>query len=149
MEIAVIIFIIAAITDSLDGYVARSKNQVTKLGKFIDPLADKLLVTAALISLVQLGKLSAWIVVIIIAREYAVSIFRAIAASEGVVIAASWWGKVKTATQIIAIISILLNNYPFRLINFPFSIIAVWIAVILTIISGIDYFYANKQFLKQ
>lgn len=148
ITIAAIIFIIAALTDSLDGYIARSRNQVTKLGKFMDPLADKLLVTAALVSLVQMGKLPAWVVVIIISREFIVSVFRAVAASDGIVIAASPWGKAKTISQIIAIIALLFNNYPFSLINFPFSTIIIWIAVILTIISGVDYIYSNKKVLK-
>ncbi|WP_129597048.1 CDP-diacylglycerol--glycerol-3-phosphate 3-phosphatidyltransferase [Anaerophilus nitritogenes] len=149
MYIAAGIFTIAAITDTLDGYIARSRNQVTKFGKFMDPLADKLLVTAALVCLVQMHKLPAWIVVVIISREYTISILRAVAASEGIVIAASWWGKAKTLTQIIAIIAILLENYPFSLINFPFSTIMLWVAVILTIVSGIDYLYLNRHVLKQ
>jgi CDP-diacylglycerol--glycerol-3-phosphate 3-phosphatidyltransferase len=149
MYIAAAIFMIAAITDTLDGYIARSRNQITKFGKFMDPLADKLLVTAALVSLVQMGKLPAWIVVVIISREYIISIFRAIAASEGIVIAASWWGKLKTISQIVAIIAILLDNFPFSLINFPFSSLALWAAVLLTIISGVDYIYLNRQILKQ
>ncbi len=149
MYIAAVIFTIAAITDTLDGYIARSRNQITKFGKFMDPLADKLLVTAALVSLVQMGKLSAWIVVVIISREYIISIFRAIAASEGIVIAASWWGKLKTISQIVAIIAILLDNFPFSLIHFPFSTIALWVAVLLTIVSGVDYIYLNRQILKQ
>ena len=108
--IATVIFIIASLTDQLDGYIARSRNQITNFGKFMDPLADKLLVTAALISLVEFqvstrhGQL-----VIIIAREFAVSGLRTIAASEGIVIAASWWGKIKTVIQIIAIILLLLK----------------------------------------
>lgn len=149
MYIAAVIFTIAAITDTLDGYIARSRNQITKFGKFMDPLADKLLVTAALVCLVQMDKLPAWIVVIIISREYTVSILRAVAAAEGIVIAASWWGKLKTLTQIIAIISILINNYPFSLINFPFSEITLWLAVILTIVSGVDYLYLNRHIFKQ
>ncbi|QZY56809.1 CDP-diacylglycerol--glycerol-3-phosphate 3-phosphatidyltransferase [Crassaminicella profunda] len=148
MYIAAGIFTIAAITDTLDGYIARSRNQVTKFGKFVDPLADKLLVTAALVCLVQMGKLPAWIVVVIISREYTISILRAVAASEGIVIAASWWGKLKTITQIIAIVAILLNNYPFSLIGFPFSTIMLWVAVILTIVSGVDYLYLNRQVIK-
>lgn len=149
MYIAAAIFMIAAITDTLDGYIARSRNQITKFGKFMDPLADKLLVTAALVSLVQMDKLPAWIVVVIISREYIISIFRAIAAAEGIVIAASWWGKLKTISQIVAIIAILLDNFPFSLIHFPFSSIALWAAVLLTIISGVDYIYLNRQVLKQ
>lgn len=143
--IAAGIFIIAALTDTLDGYIARSRNQITKFGKFMDPLADKLLVCAALISLVEMGKLSAWIVVIIVAREFAVTGLRVIAASEGITIAASWWGKIKTITQIICIISLLLNNFPFNLIGFPFDKLVVILAVIFTIISGVDYFYVNKK----
>jgi len=148
ITIATIIFIIAALTDSLDGYIARSKNQVTKLGKFMDPLADKLLVTAALVSLVQMDKLPAWVVVIIISREFIVSVFRSVAASEGVVIAASPWGKAKTISQIVAIIALLFNNYPFSLINFPFAKISVIVAIILTVVSGFDYIYKNKKILK-
>ncbi|RKD27726.1 CDP-diacylglycerol--glycerol-3-phosphate 3-phosphatidyltransferase [Caminicella sporogenes DSM 14501] len=149
ITIAALIFILAALTDSLDGYIARSRNQITKLGKFMDPLADKLLVTAALVSFVQMGKLPAWVVVIIISREFTISVFRAIAAAEGIVIAASPWGKAKTISQIVMIISILFNNYPFSLINLPFNTIATWIAVILTIISGVDYIYVNKKVLRQ
>ncbi len=147
VTIASIIFILAALTDSLDGYIARSRNQITKLGKFMDPLADKLLVTAALVSLVEMDKLASWVVVIIISREIIVSVFRAVAASEGIVIAASPWGKAKTISQIIAIVTLLFNNYPFGLYNIPFDIIAVWSTVILTVISGYDYIYKNKKVL--
>ena len=143
--IAAGIFILAALTDSLDGYIARSRNQITKFGKFMDPLADKLLVSAALISLVEMDKLSAWVVVVIIAREFAITGLRVLAASEGITIAANWWGKIKTITQIVAIVSLLLNNYPFSLINFTFDRISVALAVIFTIISGIDYVYINKE----
>ncbi|MBM7613728.1 CDP-diacylglycerol--glycerol-3-phosphate 3-phosphatidyltransferase [Alkaliphilus hydrothermalis] len=146
--IAAGIFTFAAITDSLDGYIARKNNQITNFGKFMDPLADKLLVSAALISLVQMDRLSAWVVFIIIAREYTISILRAIAASEGIVIAASWWGKAKTITQIIAIIAILLNNFPFSYINFPFATIMVYLAVIFTVLSGLDYVRINQHILK-
>ncbi len=145
--IAVGIFIFAAITDTLDGYIARKKNQITNFGKFMDPLADKLLVSSALISLVQMGRLSAWVVMIIIAREFTISILRAVAASEGIVMAASWWGKAKTVTQIIAIIAILLNNFPFKYINFPFDMVMMYIAVIFTIISGVDYIRVNQKIL--
>jgi len=148
VSIAAGVFIIAAITDTLDGYIARKRNEITNFGKFMDPLADKLLVSAALISLVQMGKLSAWIVVVIIAREFTISILRAVAAAEGIVIAASWWGKAKTITQIIAIIAILLDNFPFKYINVPFDMIMMWISVIFTIASGIDYIIINKHVLK-
>lgn len=147
-SIAAVIFIIAAITDALDGYIARKKNQITTLGKFMDPLADKLLVSAALISLVQMGKISAIAVVIIIAREFTISVFRAVATAEGVVISASWWGKAKTVTQITAIIALLLNNFPFNYINFPFDVIMTWVAVIFTVVSGVDYIRINKHILK-
>lgn len=146
--IAALIFAIAALTDSLDGYIARSRNLVTTFGKFVDPLADKLLVSTALISLVQLGKIPAWIVIIIIAREFTITGFRTIAASEGLTIAASPLGKIKTISQLIAIIVLLLNNYPFRLFGFPFDIIMVYIALFFTVLSGIDYILKNKHVLK-
>ena len=146
--IAALIFAIASATDGLDGYIARSRNQVTTFGKFIDPLADKLLVSAALISMVQLGKVSAWIVVVIIAREFTITGFRIIAASEGITIAASSLGKIKTITQLVAIISLLINNYPFELVNFPFDTIMIYASLIFTVISGIDYIFKNRQVLK-
>ena len=158
--IATIIFILASITDKLDGYIARSRNQVTNFGKFMDPLADKLLVTAALVTLTGINIIPAWISVIIIAREFAVSGLRSIAAAEGQVIAASNWGKIKTVFQMIAIIlllivanvastpwiaDIILSNTV--LINFFTYIpdIVLYIALIITIISGIDYFVKNKS----
>ncbi len=146
--IAATIFVFAALTDTLDGYIARSRNLVTNLGKFIDPLADKILVAAALISLVDLGKIPGWVVVIIIAREFTITGFRIIAASEGVNIAASSLGKIKTITQLVAITALLINNYPFRLINFPFDVIFLYISLFFTILSGIDYIYKNKGALK-
>ena len=102
--IALVIFIIASFTDFLDGYLARSLNLVTKLGKFLDPLADKLLVISAMLAFIELGLLSSTVVLIIVSRELIISVFRAIAASEGIVIAASWWGKLKTNSQILMII---------------------------------------------
>ena len=146
--IAALIFTIASATDGLDGHIARSRNQVTTFGKFVDPLADKLLVSTALICMIQLGKVPAWIVVIIIAREFTITGFRIIAASEGITIAASPLGKIKTITQLIAIIAILINNYPFRLINFPFDRVMLYLALIFTVISGVDYIYRNKEVLK-
>ncbi len=146
--IAAFIFIIASLTDSLDGYIARSKNLVTNFGKFIDPLADKLLVSAALISLIQMGKISSWVVIIIIAREFTITGLRTIAASEGMTIAASPLGKIKTITQLIAIISLLLDNFPFRLIDFPFDKVMVYVSLLFTILSGIDYLFKNKHVLK-
>lgn len=158
--VATALFIIASITDKLDGYIARSRNQVTNFGKFMDPLADKLLVTAALISLVELKCIPAWAVVVIIAREFAVSGLRTIAASDGTVIAASWWGKIKTVIQMIAIILLLLkvsiSEYAFlsnfiggvKILSWIFNSLSIYmfyIAVIITIISGVDYFIKNKE----
>jgi len=146
--IAVSIFILASLTDSLDGHIARSRNLITTFGKFMDPLADKILVSAAFISLVELGKVPSWIVIIIISRELAITGFRTVAVSEGVTIAADKWGKMKTVTQLIAIIALLLNNYPFSLINFPFDKIMLYISVVFTIISGVNYIYVNRKVLK-
>lgn len=158
--VATALFIIASITDKLDGYIARSRNQVTNFGKFMDPLADKLLVTAALISLVELSFIPAWAVVVIIAREFSVSGLRTIAASDGTVIAASWWGKIKTVIQMIAIILLLLKvsigEYTFlsnfidgaKVLSWIFNSLSIYmfyIAVIITIISGVDYFIKNKE----
>jgi len=139
---AAIIFMVAAFTDSLDGYLARKYKQVTKLGIILDPLADKLLITAALICLVELGRLSGWIAIVILGREFAVSGLRAIKAEEGIIIPASKLGKIKTVSQILAVILIILESvYP------PFKGVGQWamyIAVAITIISGVDYFYKFK-----
>jgi len=140
------IFVLASVTDFLDGYIARKYNMITNFGKLMDPLADKLLVTSALVCLVELGDIPSWMVIIILSREFTISILRAVAAAEGKVIAASKWGKSKTVLQMIAVISILIQNYPFNLLNIPFSDIALWAAVILTIISGIDYIAKNRIF---
>lgn len=145
--IAALIFIIAASTDGIDGYIARKRKIVTNLGKLLDPLADKLLVSAVLISLVEMGKLDAWIAVVIISREFAVTGLRQIALLEGKVMAASKWGKWKTAVQITAIIALLINNFPFHFIGFPFDVIASWIMAVITIYSGIDYFAKNKDLI--
>lgn len=152
-EVATIIFIVASLTDKLDGYIARSRNQITNFGKFMDPLADKLLVTAALVSLVELQIVPSWVAMIIIAREFAVSGLRTIAASEGKVIAASFWGKIKTVIQIIAIITALLNlsyekiSYINPILNMLTNIFMA-AAVIITIISGVDYFVKNKDSIR-
>jgi CDP-diacylglycerol--glycerol-3-phosphate 3-phosphatidyltransferase len=147
--IATLIFIIAASTDGLDGYIARSRKMVTNLGKLLDPLADKLLVAAVLISLVDMQKLDAWIAVIIISREFAITGLRQIALLEGKVVAASTWGKWKTAVQITMIIALLLNNFPFYFVGIPFDIISSWAAAAITIYSGIDYFIKNKNVIDQ
>ena len=145
--IAVLIFIVAATTDSLDGYIARKHKLITNLGKLLDPLADKLLVAAVLISLVEMDKLDAWIAIVIISREFAVTGLRQIALLEGKVMAASQWGKWKTGVQITAIIALLVNNFPFNFIHFRFDIWSSWAAAIITIYSGIDYFVKNKNII--
>jgi len=143
--IATLIFIVAASTDGLDGYIARKRKIVTNLGKLLDPLADKLLVASVLISLVDMGKLNPLIAIVIISREFAVNGLRQVALLEGAVIAASKWGKWKTAIQIIAIIALLLNNFPFTFIGFRFDQLASWVAAVITLYSGIDYFLKNKN----
>lgn len=143
--IAAAIFIIAASTDGLDGYIARKRKEVTNFGKLMDPLADKLLVSAALISLVELKEIPGWIAVVIIGREFFVTGLRAIASSEGVVIAASKLGKIKTVTQIVAISAYLLNDFPFSLLNITFSKYALYVAVFFTIWSGVDYFLKARK----
>ena len=144
--VAVGIFIIASITDTLDGYIARSRNLVTNFGKFMDPLADKLLVSAAMISMIALGDLSAVVVILIISREFIITGFRTIAVEKGIVLAASWWGKLKTIVQMVMVIVLLLD------IPNPFmellGTILVWLAVILTVISGVDYIAKNLDVLK-
>ncbi|MGL4731026.1 MAG: CDP-diacylglycerol--glycerol-3-phosphate 3-phosphatidyltransferase [Clostridium sp.] len=143
--VATIIFIVASITDKLDGYIARSRNQITNFGKFMDPLADKLLVTSALVVLVEFGIMPAWMVMIIIAREFAVSGLRTIAASEGIVIAASQWGKWKTVMQMTFIIVALINLNVKNLILSKITIVLMILSVVITLISGIDYFVKNKS----
>ena len=143
--IACVIFCVASFTDFLDGYIARRDGLVTNFGKFMDPLADKLLVGAALICLVETGQLPAWVVVIIISREFIISGFRLIASDNGVVIAASYWGKFKTVTQMAMVIVLILNIQ-----NAVFAVIGqvlMWAAVILTIVSLVDYIAKNKDVL--
>lgn len=141
--IAALIFIIAASTDGLDGYIARSRKMVTSLGKLLDPLADKLLVAAVLISLVEMHKIDAWIAIVIISREFAITGLRQVALLEGKVVAASAWGKWKTGIQITMIITLMLNNFPFYFAGIPFDMISSWAAALITIYSGIDYFVKN------
>ena len=146
--IAAIIFTIASLTDTLDGYLARSRNLVTNFGKFADPLADKILVAAALISLVGMNRIPAWVVVVIIAREFTITGFRVIAASEGVTLAASPLGNCLKFSQLTAIILLLINNFPFRVLNIPMDIIMLYISLFFTVVSGVDYLYRNKDTLK-
>ncbi len=144
--IAAGIFIVAASTDGVDGYIARKTNQVTQFGKFIDPIADKLLVTAALIALVQMSELTGWAAMVIISREFVVTGLRVIAAGEGIVIAASNWGKVKTIVQIIAIVASLL---PFSFIkSIQFDRYSMLLAVIVTLYSGYDYLKKNVKLIE-
>jgi len=144
---ALLLFIIAASTDGLDGYIARKRKIVTNLGKLLDPLADKLLMAAVLIALVEMEKLGAWVAIIIISREWAVTGLRQVALLEGAVLAASKWGKWKTAIQITMIIVLLLNNFPFNFIDLRIDLVVVWAAVLITVYSGIDYFLKNKNLI--
>lgn len=145
--IATAIFIVASLTDLADGKIARKYNLVTNFGKFMDPLADKLLVCSAMICLVEINKLAAWIVIIIIAREFIISGFRLVASDNGVVIAASYWGKFKTTFQMLMIIALILNfDYYYWGI---LETVLVWIALILTVVSLIDYIVKNKDVLKE
>ena len=147
---AVVVFILASATDALDGYVARKYHLVTDLGKFLDPIADKLLVTAALVALIQTDGLSAWGVFIILAREFIVSGMRIVAAGQGTVIAASNIAKWKTTFQLIAIILLLLKDFPLSLIApVPVGLIVFWIAVGLTVVSGVDYMKKNAGVLSE
>ena len=143
--IATGIFIIASSTDAVDGYIARKRQMVTRFGKFLDPIADKLLVTAALIALVQSGDINGWVAMIIISREFIVTGLRLVAAGEGIVIAASNLGKLKTVLQDVAIVAALLNNFPLSLFtSFQFDDYAMLLAVIITIISLYDYLKKNS-----
>ncbi len=155
-----LIFIVASITDKLDGYIARSRNQVTTFGKFLDPLADKILVLTAMVLLVELGKIPAWIPIIVLAREFLVSGYRLVAVEKGgKVIAASIWGKLKTVTQMIAIILVMFDSNPFAEcfkgtltgVDLGLNLIAtilMIISVIATVFSGIDYMKNGKDLLK-
>ena len=144
--IAVAIFIVASLTDMLDGKIARKYNLVTNFGKFMDPLADKLLVCSAMICLIELDRLAAWIVIVIIAREFIISGFRLVASDNGVVIAASYWGKFKTTFHMLMVIVLILD------IQMPFfqilGTVLTYVALILTVVSLIDYIVKNKDVLK-
>ena len=141
-----IVFLLASFTDMLDGQIARKYNLITNFGKIMDPLADKLLVTSALICLVELGEIAGWMVIIILARECIITGLRAVAAGEGIIIAAGKSGKLKTILQMTALTVILLRDWPFALFtDFPVGNIILWAAVIMTVYSGIEYIVKNKQ----
>ena len=137
--IASVVFILAAITDGLDGYVARKRKEITNLGKLLDPLADKLLVTAALVALVQIGRISSWIAIVIIGREFLVTGLRGVAAAEGIVIAASNPAKLKTIIQIVALSMLLLDDYFLAVAGFSPGIWVLYIALAFTVYTGFDY----------
>ena len=137
------VFALAAFTDGLDGYIARRRRDVTTFGKLMDPLADKLLIVAALVSLVSLGRLAAWVAMVIIARELAVTGLRAVALEQGVVTSASWLGKLKTALQVAAVFALIIWNPS------PLAVdVLVYVAVAVTVISGADYFFGLRRRLE-
>ena len=143
--IALALFIIASLTDLLDGKIARKYNLVTNFGKFMDPLADKLLVCSALICQIELNALPAWMVIVIISREFIISGFRLIASDNGVVIAASYWGKFKTTFQMVSVVLLILDIPALAFV----TTICVWIALLLTIVSLVDYIYKNHKILTE
>lgn len=143
--VAAAIFIIASLTDMLDGKIARKYDLVTNFGKFMDPLADKLLVCSALICLVELKELPAWMVIVIISREFIISGFRLVASDNGVVIAASYWGKFKTTFQMIAVVLLIVGIPSLSMVTTA----VVWIALVLTVISLVDYIAKNVNVLKE
>lgn len=145
--IAVAVFIIACLTDALDGYIARKNNLITNFGKFMDPLADKLLVCSALICFVELKLVPAWIIIVIISREFIISGFRLVASDSGVVIAASYWGKFKTISQMVMSILLIINidNTLFNALEQIF----IYLALMLTVISLIDYLWKNKSVITE
>lgn len=143
--IAAVLFIVASLTDLLDGNIARKYNLVTNFGKFMDPLADKLLVCSALIALIELKQLPAWMVIVIISREFIISGFRLVASDNGIVIAASYWGKWKTTFQMVAVVLLIVNIPALALITSA----CVWISLALTIISLLDYITKNHKILTE
>lgn len=142
------VFVLASMTDWVDGYLARSRNEVTNFGKFMDPIADKLLVMSAFVLLVGDGRMTGVSCIIILAREFIISGFRLIASDRGMVLAAGKLGKIKTTLQIIAIVLLLLNNFPFVYIGIPMDKIVLVAAVVMTVWSGADYIVKNRQILK-
>ena len=144
---ATVIFVLAALTDMLDGHIARKHNLVTNFGKLMDPLAYKLLVMSALICLAQVGDVAGWMVIVILGREFIITGMRQVAAAQGIVIAAGTTGKIKTITQMIAIPLLILENWPFSLLSvkIPMDTIFLWIALIMTVVSGTEYIVKNKS----
>jgi CDP-diacylglycerol---glycerol-3-phosphate 3-phosphatidyltransferase len=141
--LAAIVFAIASLTDLLDGYLARTRNAITTFGKLMDPIADKLLIVAALVALVSLERLAAWVAMVIIAREFAVTVTRLYATQQGVVIAANWWGKAKTIVQVAAIFFVIaFDPTPLWVDGLVYA------AVAITVISGIDYFFGLRRLLR-
>ena len=137
--IALVVFVVASLTDTLDGYIARKYKLVSNFGKFMDPLADKLLVSSAMICLVSLNRIPAWVVIVIISREFIISGFRLVASDAGVVIAASWWGKIKTVVQMIMVIVLSIHNPVVAVIEQ----ILIYLALVLTVVSLLDYLIKN------
>jgi len=142
--IAACVFALASVTDALDGYLARTRSQETSFGKLMDPVADKLLIIAALLALVSLDRVAAWVAMVIVAREFAVTVARMAARSEGVVIAANWWGKVKTAVQVVTIFLLILIEPSPAWVD-----VLVYVMVAVTVISGIDYFFGMRRLLRE
>ena len=142
--VALAIFIFASLTDLLDGKIARKYNLITNFGKFMDPLADKLLVSSAMICLVEMGKIPSWIVIVIISREFIISGFRLIASDNGVVIAASYWGKFKTVFQMVMVVLMIADISQIQIL----TTVIMWVALVLTVISLIDYLIKNKDVMK-
>lgn len=146
---AAIVFLLASATDKLDGYIARKYNQVTNLGKLLDPLADKLLISAALILLVSQQMLYAWVALVIVAREVIITGIRLVAVSQKIVLQADRYGKVKMVSQVVAITAVMFTNHPFTLFtNIPIDQILIYISLVITIYSGFNYIRNNYRFLK-
>ena len=152
---ALLVFVLASVTDALDGHIARKYNLITDFGKFLDPIADKLLVVSALLCFVKLNHISAVVVIVIVAREFLVSSLRLVAVGGGKVIAASIWGKMKTVTQMVAIITVMFLQFLIQ-INvipqnaawvYPVNEILMWISALFTVVSGMQYLIANKEYI--
>ena len=142
--VALVIFVVASLTDLLDGHIARSRNLVTTFGKFMDPLADKILTISGMICLIELGRIPSWIVVSIVAREFIISGFRLIATEHGIVIAANYWGKWKTTFQMIMIILMIMNLPALQMV----TTIVMWVALVLTIVSLVTYITQNMDVVR-